>query len=141
MTLFRSFWLILLRFSSGAMVAAGIFAFIAVIGVVPRLAQKTKTESACRFYESCITAGGIFGCLPLVFDFVLPIPQVLFVPVGFCVGIFIGTLAVSLAEVLNVVPVFLRRARLTIGIPVFLLAVALGKLAGALLSFLVSYFA
>ncbi len=141
MTLLRDFWLIVLGFSSGALVAAGIFAFIAIIGLVPRLAQKTHTESACRLYESCITAGGIFGCLPLVFDFVLPIPQVLFIPIGFFVGIFIGTLAVSLAEVLNVVPVFLRRAHLTMGISVFLLAVALGKLAGALLSFLVFYFA
>lgn len=141
MTFLRCLLLIVLGFSSGALVAAGIFAFIAAIGLVPRLAQRTKTQSACRFYEWCITIGGIFGCLPLIWDFVVPVPQPFFVPIGFSVGIFVGTLAVSLAEVLNVVPVFLKRARLKMGIPLFFLAVAFGKVAGSLLSFLVSYFA
>ena len=51
-------------------------------------------------------------------------------------GIFVGVLAMALAEVLNVMPILMRRARLNKGITWFVVSFALGKLLGSLLYFL-----
>ena len=59
--MFNNIVLAVIGLSSGTVVAGGIFAFIAIIGVVPRLAQKTKTEKYIMIYEDAITLGGILG--------------------------------------------------------------------------------
>ena len=53
---------------------------------------------------------------------------------------FYGGLAVSLAEVFDVVPIFMRRARLLKGIVFFVTAIALGKTLGSLAYFLIPGF-
>ena len=70
------------------------------------------------------------------------LPPVPFLASAFALltGVFVGVLAVALAEVLNVMPVMLRRSRLTQGLPWLLLAFALGKMAGSLVYFLVDGF-
>ena len=135
----KTFLMMLLGFASGAIVAAGIFAFITVIGIIPRMAQRTGTEAYCRHYEDMITLGGLFGCLPMLTDLHVSAPPLVLGFIGAAVGIFVGVLAVSLAEVLNVVPVFLGRAHLKQGLSIFVLAFALGKTMRALLCFLVPY--
>jgi len=57
-----------------------------------------------------------------------------------CVGIFFGCLAMSLAEVLNVIPILSRRGRLQQGMFFFMLAVAFGKMTGSLLYFIIPGF-
>lgn len=140
MTLFKQIIAVLIGFSSGVIVAGGIFAFIAVIGVVPRLAQRTKTIRFIPLYEDAIMVGGLFGTTTMFLDYYLPVGSVVAVLISLCIGVFFGCLAVSLAEVLNVIPIFARRSRLTIGIPAFILAMAVGKLIGALLYALVPGF-
>ena len=131
---------VLLGFSSGLIVAGGIFAFIAVIGVVPRLAQKTRTKQHIRLYEDMILLGGFFGSMTLFLDFHFPIGTIFAMVFALATGVFVGVLAVSLAEVLNVVPVFMRRVRLSFGLPILIAALAFGKVAGALLYFFVPDF-
>ena len=47
--------------SSGFTVAAALFALIATIGVLSRLAQVTRSASRIRWYEVCFMAGsGIY---------------------------------------------------------------------------------
>ena len=46
----------------------------------------------------------------------------------------------ALTEVLNVIPILLRRTRLTRGLPWLILAFALGKVCGSLVYFLVDGF-
>ena len=57
-----------------------------------------------------------------------------------CTGIFVGVLAMALTEVLNVLPILLRRTRLTKGLPWLILAFALGKVVGSLVYFLIDGF-
>ncbi|MCI8341997.1 MAG: stage V sporulation protein AB [Firmicutes bacterium] len=125
----------IIGFSSGVLVAGGIFAFIAVIGVVPRLAQKTGTEKYITVYEDAITLGGIFGCTNMFVSYFIPVGDIAAAIIALAIGVFVGSLAVSLAEVIDVVPVFMRRVRLTKGLSLFLLALALGKLTGSLMNF------
>ena len=140
MTVLKQGLSMLIGFSSGMIVAGGIFAFIAVIGIVPRLAQRTKTEAYIPLYEDAIVLGGVFGASTFFIHYSIPIGAAAVCFLSFCIGIFIGCLAVSLAEVLNVVPVFMRRARLTKGLPLFITVLALGKLFGSLIYFFVPGF-
>lgn len=136
----RSAALAVYGFSSGIVVSAGVFAFIAAIGIVPRLAKRTKTQRFIPFYEDVITVGGLFGTTAMFIDYRLPPLPFLAVAFALFTGVFVGVLAVALAEVLNVMPVMLRRTRLTRGLPWLLMAFALGKTAGSLAYFLVNGF-
>jgi len=132
MIVLKKGFLILLGFSSGMVIAGAVFAFIAIIGIVPRLAQRTATQKYIKLYEEAIILGGVFGATTQMIDYRLPIGAVPVVVLALCTGIFFGCLAVSLAEVLDVIPVLSRRARLQKGMAAFMLAIALGKLAGSM---------
>ncbi len=54
---------------------------------------------------------------------------------GLFSGIFVGSLALAIAEMLDSLPIYFRRVRLGGGLRVILLAVALGKMAGAFVYF------
>ena len=130
----------IIGFGSGFVIAGAVFAFITIVGVVPRLAQKTRTTGKIRVYESALALGGIFGTLAGVFRFYLPVGHVGVIAISIANGIFIGCLAMSLAEVLNVIPIFTRRARIQRGMFYIVLAISIGKLIGSLLYFLVPGF-
>lgn len=131
---------ILIGIGSGIVMAGAVFAFIAVIGIVPRFAQKTKTEKYIKLYEEAIIFGGIFGAFSMCIDYYVPIGKIGAAIYGTGVGIFYGALAVSLAEILNVIPVISRRTGIKRGMNYFVLALALGKLLGSLLYYFVPGF-
>jgi len=136
----RHFAAILVGFSSGVLVAGAVFAFITAVGVVSRLAQKTKTQRHVRLYEMAIGLGGLLGVLGVTMQIYLPVGTPVVVILSLFIGIFMGCLAMSLAEVLNVIPIFTRRARLQRGLFFLILAIAVGKFAGALMYFLIPGF-
>lgn len=126
----------------GFLSSGGVFTVFVTVGLVPRLADKTHTANKIEFYESCIVAGTILGCLLSVFpirlteilegfeimDFVLGF-------FGIFSGMFIGCFAIAIAEMLNTIPIFSRRIALGRGMGMILLFLALGKTAGALVYF------
>ncbi len=140
MVIVKYLCLILLGFGAGIVISGAVYAFIAVIGVVPRLAGGTGTQKYVKLYEEAIIAGGIFGSLFMCFDLYFPIGRGAVMLYALLVGMFYGCLAVSLAEVLNVIPVLARRARVRQGLKWFITAIALGKLAGSLLYYFVPGF-
>lgn len=136
----RKLWfLAFFGLSAGGIVAAGIFAFLAIIGVFPRLIGKTRTKKHILLYESFIIAGGAIGNFIDLYEFPIPagsiIGNVSFIIFGLAVGIFVGCLVMSLAETLNALPVIARRIHLAVGLQFIILAVALGKMAGSFLYF------
>jgi stage V sporulation protein AB len=100
---------------------------------VPRLAQKTGTQKNIKFYETAMLFGGLFGASSQIVNFQFHIGKPLTAVFAVCVGIFYGVLAVSLAEVLQMMPILARRARFQKGMFFFVVAIALGKLTGSLL--------
>lgn len=140
MNLFLYVTLILLGLSSGGVVAAGIFSFISAIGIVPRMAKRTATQKYIPLYEDMITIGGVFGTTTMFVSYHLPIGNILVAIFAFANGIFVGCLAIALAEVLNVIPIFLRRSRIVAGIPMFICSIALGKIFGSFLYFIIKGF-
>ncbi len=132
--------LILFGFSSGVVISGAVFALIAAIGIVTRLAQKTKTQGYVKVYEEAIILGGIFGATAEIFKFNLPIGMIGAGIFSLLTGIFVGCLAMSLAEVLDVIPILTRRGRVQEGLFFLILAIALGKMTGSLIYFTVTGF-
>lgn len=135
MTLINAIFLSFIGLASGFVVAAGIFAFITMLGIIPRLAQRTGTADHIYGYEWMIILGGTAGNILNLFVTHLPVGMIGIPIYGLFSGIFVGCLAMSLAENLRVIPVFVRRMRLKQGLPVILLAMALGKCMGSILQF------
>jgi stage V sporulation protein AB len=140
MNILKYILLILLGFGAGNVIAGAVFAFIAIIGVVPRLAQKTRTEKYIRIYENAIITGGIIGTSSIMINYRIPLCAPLVIILCFLIGVFYGCLAVSLAEVLDVIPILTRRGGLKKGIKYFIVAIAVGKLVGAILYYYVPGF-
>ena len=136
----KTAFLIIYAFSSGLAVAAGTFAFIAAIGLIPRMAKRTQTKQYLWIYEDMTVLGGIFGTTALFIDYRLPPFQFLSTAFALFTGLFVGTLVMALTEVLNVMPILMRRARLTKGLSWIILAFALGKVCGSLIYYLVDGF-
>lgn len=127
----------IISFGAGVATAAGVFAFIVIIGIVPRLAQKSETKKYIILYENAIILGGVFATLPLIYNFQIRIGNIGSIIAGFSAGIFVGCLAVSLAEILDVIPILCRRINLKVGLCYFLVSIACGKLLGSIVYFLV----
>ncbi len=132
--------LILIGIGGGTVISGAVFAFIAIIGIVPRLAMKTKTQKHIMTYETAIILGGIFGAFTIYFNYYIPLNPLIVMFLGLSIGIFYGCLAVSLAEVLNVIPILSRRTGLQKGIKYFIVALAFGKATGSVLYYFVPGF-
>ncbi len=132
MMLMDNIVLAVMGLSFGFTVAAGVFAFITMINIIPRLAHRTGTASFLYGYENAIILGGTLGNIAILFLGRLPVTAAGLWVFGHFSGIYVGCLAMALAETLRVIPIFSKRLKLREGLPVVLLAIALGKLAGTL---------
>lgn len=130
-------WLLLafLGLASGLAVASGIFAFITMLGIVPRLAARTNTAKHIVWYERIIIWGGTLGNIWILFRFPLPLTQILLVVFGVCAGIYVGCLVMALAEMLRVIPILVNRIQICEGFYFVPVAIALGKLTGTLFQY------
>ncbi len=121
---------------AGGIIAAGVFAFLAIIGVFPRLIGKTGTKRHIMLYETVIILGGIAGNGMDLFEFPIPVGGTWALAIfGAAVGIFVGCLVMSLAETLKTLPVINRRIHLSVGLQYVILVIGLGKMLGAMLYF------
>ena len=135
----RNAALIFVGLSAGGIIAAGVFAFLVIIGVFPRLIGKTGTKRHMLLYGTVIVIGGVLGNIADLYEFPIPMAgfSSLFLGIfGLAVGIFVGCLVMSLAETLKALPVISRRIYLAVGLQYLILSTALGKLAGSLVYFL-----
>lgn len=134
--LIRQILLGIIGLCAGGVIAAGVFAFLAIIGVFPRLIGKTKTTGHILMYETFIILGGIIGNLVDLYEIPIRVGGFAFLAVfGLSVGIFVGCLVMSLAETLKALPVMNRRIRLAVGIQYVILAIGIGKFMGSLFYF------
>lgn len=134
--LLRQLLLAFIGLCAGGVIAAGVFAFLAIIGVFPRLIGKTKTNRHILLYETAIILGGIIGNVVDLYEFSILFGGNLLLGVfGLSVGIFVGCLVMSLAETLKALPVMNRRIHLAVGIQYVILAIGIGKLVGSLFYF------
>ena len=145
--------------SAGLLVSAGIFTVLLAVGLAPRFIGKTHTAKKVFLYENCIMAGAVMGTLftvvPLLrhagrhirqqlfsigagkwFFYAVDLSGEVFLGIGgLFMGMFVGCLALAIAEMLNSIPIFARRTAYRHGLGAALFAVAVGKLLGSLFYF------
>ena len=121
--------------SAGVAVSGGLFSLIVELGVIADFADRTHTGDKVLFYEDCTAAGGILGNLIYVFQIGIPAGDWGLGIFGVFAGIFVGCWSMALAEILNVFPVFMRRARIVRYMSAFVISLAVGKGMGACLFF------
>ena len=129
----KNIFLLFFGLCSGGIIAAGVYAFLAIIGVFVRLIGKTKTKKNIMLYENMIILGGVLGNIMELYKVRLPLGevfgQIFLLTGGVSVGIFTGCLAMSLAETLKALPTFSRRIRLSVGLPWLIMLLLQGNVA------------
>ena len=96
-------------FTAGIAVATGVFAFILVIGVVPRMIAKTQMADKTRMQETVISISvvtmGFLSVSPWLALYKAPFPSILaqglLLLYGLGAGIFVGCVAAALAEIVK----------------------------------------
>lgn len=123
--------------AAGVAVSAGTFAFLIVVGVLPRMIGKCNRAAETMHFENAIILGGTLGNIVSVFQKIpVPFGRLMLYLYGLSAGIFVGCMAVALAEILNTFPIMFRRFGLKEGLTWVMFAMALGKTVGSLYYFL-----
>lgn len=125
----------IIGFSSGVVIAGGLISFIIGLGVISQFADRTHTGDKILLYEECTALGGILGNLMYIYHIRIPYGEFLVPIFGLFGGIFVGCWAMALAEILNIFPIFIRRAKILKAIPYLVVGIALGKGLGGLVYF------
>lgn len=157
----QQIFLAILGVSAGILVSAGVFTVLLSVGLVPRFAGQTHTSRNVFLYEEMVVLGtmtGVFfsifessGCAGdrvrekmifgaatvVVWKWISSILMALF---GLFAGIFVGCLALAIAEMLDSIPILTRRIGFRHGLGFMVLGIALGKLAGSLIYFGLHFF-
>lgn len=122
--------------SAGGAISAGVFSFVTSLGVIPRIASNIHSGKYIKLYENIVIIGGIAGGIIYIFEIKLSLGMIGAVLYGLTTGVFVGSLAVALAELLNSMTVFARRIHLTYATRAVIYSLAMGKLTGSLIFFL-----
>ncbi len=117
---------------AGGVVASAAVAFLIGLGIIPRYAGITHTADRILLYEDTMMLGALAGNVFYVFHLRIPLGPWGLGAYGLFAGIFLGGWILALAEMADIFPVVARRIKLQHGIPVVVVAIALGKIVGSL---------
>lgn len=152
----RQIFLGIVGMSFGMFAAGGVFTVLISVGLIPRFAGKMHVSRKVFLFEEAVVCGTLFGDFFSVFDryghigrLVIEnqvfggnteaawrvLGMVVLMIFGLFAGIFVGCLALAIAEMLDTIPIFSRRVGFRHGLGIAVLAMALGKAAGSLLYF------
>ena len=137
--------------SFGLLTAAGVFTVLTAVGLIPRFVGETHSAKEVWLYEDMVILGTVLGGVFSVFGqewnigarmmeylsakAVRIISDSSIILIGIFGGMFVGCLALAIAEMLDSIPIFTRRISFRHGLGCMVLSVALGKLCGALFYF------
>ncbi|MFI3236990.1 MAG: stage V sporulation protein AB [Lachnospiraceae bacterium] len=127
--------------SFGGLAASGVLTVLVAVGLVPRFIGRVHEAKHIITIENTIIAGTLIGTLINLFGRFIevgslqPIGLVIEVLYGTFSGVFVGCLALAIAEMLDAIPIYFRRFGIRDGIPYILLSIACGKLVGSYLYF------
>ena len=153
----KQIFLAILGASFGFIVSGGVFTVLISVGLIPRFAGKMHVAKHIFVLEEMVVFGTLFGDFVSVFGDWANLGKwvvshqifgvgnttgiwrmtgyAILLVFGIFSGIFVGCLALAIAEMLNTIPIFSRRIDFRHGLGFAILAVALGKLTGSLIYF------
>ncbi len=117
---------------AGGVVASAAVAFLIGLGIIPRYAGITHTADKILLYEDSMILGALAGNVFYVFRLHIPLGVWGLGIYGLFSGIFLGGWILALAEMADIFPIVARRIKLKHGIPIIIVAIALGKIVGSL---------
>lgn len=150
----RFLFLGIVGLSFGLLASAGVFTVLVSVGLIPRFAGKTHTSKKVFLFEEMVVLGTISGGIISVFEpYVIVgkwisdsgffsvgvlngVGNLLLACYGLFAGMFVGCLALAIAEMLDSIPIFTRRIGFRHGLGIVILSVALGKMCGSLFYFI-----
>lgn len=155
--LIKQIFMAVLGVSFGFIVSGGVFTVLISVGLIPRFAGKMHIAKHIFILEEMVVLGAIVGDFVSVFSdranlggWIIShdvfgavttetvwsiVGNGLMIMFGVFSGIFVGTLALAIAEMLNTIPIFSRRIGFRHGLGIAILSVALGKFIGSLIYF------
>lgn len=136
--LLANLFVAVLGLAGGLAVGGGLVAILIVFDLIPRLAQLANAFRLSVWFETAIIGGALYWTFADFMDWSLRLPGAFVLPgAGVLDGMFVGMLAAALTEVMNVLPIFAKRVKLSRFIVSFLMAMVLGKTLGSLFDWLV----
>ncbi|MCR2042964.1 stage V sporulation protein AB [Anaerosalibacter massiliensis] len=123
--------------SGGIVVGNAAGAFISLLGIVPRLAQISDTDSRVPLYQWILIISATMFSFIFFSEFSFKFSKYLLIILGLFFGTFVGLFASALAEVLNVIPVLSRKMEIIYYTPLLIISIVLGKVSASLLNWLV----
>ena len=153
MNFFKLFFLAVSGAAYGILSAAGVFTVFVAVGLVPRFAGRTHTAGKILLYEEMVIFGTLAGSFLSIFsrcsqfgawwqqhfpgqeEALLRAGGAIQLIFGLFSGMFVGCLALAIAEMLDSIPSFTRRISFRHGIGLAVVSMAAGKLCGSLLYF------
>lgn len=155
--LIKQIFMAILGASFGLIVSGGVFTVLISVGLIPRFAGKMHIAKHIFILEEMVVLGTLVGDFFSIFsdcgnigEWVLAnrvfgadatagvwhmAGDIILIIFGIFSGIFVGCLALAIAEMLDTIPIFSRRIGFRHGLGIAILSVALGKLAGSLIYF------
>lgn len=130
--------------SFGLFVSGAVFTTLTAVGIVPRFAGKTHTADRVFLYEEIVVFGMLTGNVISVFYGQICrllgaarvsiewIEEGVLSFSGLFTSVFVGCLALAIAELIDTIPIFARRTKLRLGMKQIVLSIAFGKLLGSL---------
>lgn len=149
-------FLCIIGLSAGLIVSGGVFTVLISVGLIPRFAGKMHVARKIFVLEEMVVLGTLTGDFFSVFSdwsmagsFIRShqlfgratdgiwnlLATLLLILIGIFSGIFVGCLALAIAEMLDSIPIFARRIGFRHGLGIAILAVAFGKFLGSLIYF------
>lgn len=125
-------FVIFIGLAGGLAVGSGFVAFLAVLGIIPRLTQLTKTMKMIIWYQWAVVFGAILASFASLRVPEFHLSPYLLIPLGAAGGIFVGMMAAALTEVLNVFPILAKRIGFEEKIIILMMAFVFGKIFGSL---------
>ena len=149
--------LTVIGFSFGLFVSAGAFTVLLAAGMITRFSGKLAIAKQNLLLEECVILGVLWAdfwdillcikrsdaktplfvsrCLEMTKKMPHAVQLVFLVVQGLFIGIFVGCLAMTIAELLDAIPIFARRTRMKKGLEWATAFIAMGKLVGSLTYF------
>ena len=127
-------FLAIIGLCGGTMVCAGLFAFIVALGLVNKLASNLGQAANIKLFEYMVILGSIIWNVVYFFSKGLYGGYLLIIIIGLFFGIYVGVLSLALAEVTKVMPILTMRINWHRGIRYIIVATAVGKVIGSLIS-------
>ena len=153
----RQIFLAFVGLSFGMLAAGGVFTVLVAVGLIPRFAGKMHVSRKVFVFEEAVIFGTILGSFLSIYErysrfanYIIRnqifgkadtdaiwyvIGTIILILFGVFSGMFVGCLALAIAEMLNSIPIFTRRIGFRHGPVIVGLGMALGKAVGSLIDF------